>query len=80
MFEVEVCVFEKELAFFISHQDDLVKQHGGHVLVIRGEELVGVYETALAAYLDAQKKFEAGTFMIQPCSPGPEAYTVTIHA
>ncbi len=40
--------------------------------------MVGVYETALAAYCDAQKKYAAGSFMIQPCIAGPDAYTVTI--
>jgi len=73
-------MFEQELAFFIANQADFVRDHDGKVLVIRGSELVGVYDTALEAYLKAQERFEPGTFMVQPCSPGPEAYTVTIHA
>ena len=73
-------VFESELAFFITNQKDLVSKYDGKALVIRGAELVGVYDTALQAYLEAQKHYEPGSFMIQPCAPGPEAYTVTIHA
>ena len=72
-------MFETELAFFIANQDDLVRKHNGKVLVIRGSELAGVYGSPLEAYLQAQKIFEPGTYMIQPCTPGPEAYTVTIH-
>lgn len=76
----EDSVFEKELAYFIAHQKDLVAKYDGKTLVLRENELVGVYDNPLQAYLEAQKQFEPGTFMIQPCAPGPEAYTVTIHA
>ena len=72
-------MFESELAFFIANQSDLVAKHNGKSLVIQGEEVVGVYATPLEAYLEAQKRFDPGTFMIQPCAPGPEAYTVTIN-
>ena len=73
-------MFDKELAFFIAHQDELVQKHQGKVLVIRDEHIEGVYASPLEAYLSAQKRFPAGTFMIQPCEPGPDAYTVTINS
>lgn len=71
-------MFETELEFFVTHQDELVAQYSGKVLVIRGSEVVGSYETPLEAYEDASSRFEPGTFMIQSCEPGPAAYTVTI--
>jgi len=70
-------MFDKELQFFIASQDELVRKHQGKVLVIKGQTVIGVYQDALEAYLEAQKEHELGTFMIQPCEPGPEAYTVT---
>ena len=72
-------MFDKELAFFIANQPELVKKHRGKVLVLRGESVVGVYESPIEAYLQAQKEFPVGSFMIQPCAPGPEAYTVTLN-
>ena len=72
-------MFDKELAFFIAHQDELVAKHLGKVLVIRGEQVEGAYDSALAAYLSAEERFQPGTFMLQPCQPGPSAYTVTIN-
>ena len=42
------------------------------------ENVEGAYESPLDAYLSAQERFPVGTFMIQPCEPGPMAYTVTI--
>jgi hypothetical protein len=73
-------MFDAELAFFIAHQDELVAQHKGKTLVIRGAQLVGVYPSPLKAYMAAQQQFPVGTFMLQPCEPGPEAYTVTINS
>ena len=63
-------VFEKELAFFIANQSELVQKYEGKVLVISGDDVVGAYDSALHAYLEAQKQFEPGTFMLQPCEPG----------
>jgi hypothetical protein len=71
-------VFSRELGFFIEHQDDLVEKYRGRVLVLRGESVEGDFESALAAYLFAKDRFAPGTYMIQPCAPGREAYTVTI--
>ncbi len=72
-------MFKTELDYFISRQEEIVEEHFGKFLVIKGREIVGVYETALEAYIEAQKEHPLGTFMIQPCQPGPQAYTVTIH-
>jgi len=71
-------MFDRELKYFIDHQDTLVAQYQGKTLVIRGESVEGAYASPLEAYLAAQEKYPAGTFMIQPCEPGPSAYTVTL--
>lgn len=71
-------MLKDELDFFIRNQDRLVKLYPGKVLVIKQEEVVGAYQTPLEAYLEAKKEHEPGTFMIQPCEPGPGAYTLTI--
>ena len=71
-------MFDKELRFFIDHQDEFVAKHGGKVLVLRGEKVEGAYDSPLEAYLSAKEQFPVGTFMIQPCEPGSSAYSVTI--
>jgi hypothetical protein len=73
-------MFDQELQFFIANQDALVSRYRGKTLVIRGECVEGIYDTALDAYVSALKQFQPGTFMIQPCEPGPGAYTVTINS
>lgn len=72
-------LFEQELTFFIKNQEQLVKEHEGRVLAIKGSEILGVYDTPLEAYLETQREHPLGTFMLQECSPGPDAYTLTIN-
>jgi hypothetical protein len=71
-------VFQDELDFFVANQEELVREYRGKVLVIRGRKVVGVYSTSLEAYVEAQKSYELGSFMIQACAPGPEAFTATV--
>lgn len=71
-------MFDTELDFFIAHQDELVAKYRGKVIVLQGTEVRGAFDTPLQAYLDATSKFEAGSFMLQRCDPGPDAYTVTL--
>ncbi|HEV7889007.1 MAG TPA: hypothetical protein VGP08_00140 [Pyrinomonadaceae bacterium] len=69
---------KENLDYFIANQPELVNRYDGKVLVIKNSEVVGAYNTPLEAYQEALKRFELGTFSIQPCKPGVEAYTVTI--
>ena len=71
-------MFNDELQYFILNQNDLVSKYRGNFLVIKKNNLLGVYPTALDAYLVTKKDHELGSFMIQPCEPGSDAYTVTI--
>jgi hypothetical protein len=69
---------EKEFEFFMDNQESLTSEHNGKVLVLHDRSVVGVFDDKLSAYLDAKERFAPGTFMIQECIPGPEAYTLGI--
>jgi hypothetical protein len=71
-------MFSEELDFFIAHQDELVKKHRGKFLALKGKEILGVFSTAMEAYIATQTTHKLGSFMIQPCEVGVDAYTVTI--
>ena len=71
-------MFEEDLEYFIANQEELVAKYKDKTLVIKDCHVVEVCDTPLAAYLKASESYEPGTFMIQPCSPGPGAYTVSI--
>ena len=73
-------MYNEELSFFIENQDALVVKYPGKVLAIKGKEIIGVFDSALDAYLETQKTYTPGSFMIQPCEPGPSAYTAIINS
>ena len=73
-------MLEKEVKYFKDHQDELVKKHEGKYLVIVGEEVVGVYEAEIDAYVEAKKNRKPGTFLLQHCLPGESAYTQTFYS
>jgi hypothetical protein len=71
---------EKEFKFFLSHQDELVKEHQGKVLVIKNERVLGAYNSELEAVEKTRKNHEIGTFLVQKCEPGEESYTAIYHS
>jgi hypothetical protein len=70
-------MLEKEFKYYVSNQNQLVRKYFGKYLVIRGEEVVGNYDSFEDALYDSQKKYELGTFLIQQCLPGEDNYTQT---
>ena len=73
-------MLEQEFKYYIAHQDELVRKHNGKYLVIKGNEVIGSYDTKDDAYFESEKNNELGTFLIQYCSPGNMAYTQTFHS
>ena len=71
---------QKQLEYFKSHQNELVKKYEGKFLVIKDQEVQGIYNAEIEAYTDAKKKFELGSFLIEQCRPGQESYTQTFHS
>lgn len=73
-------MLEKELKYYKDHQDELVSKYDGKYLVIKDEEIIGIYDTKEEAYNEPQKNHPLGTFLIQLCSPGVQDYTQTFHS
>jgi hypothetical protein len=71
---------QKELEFFKENQKEFVEKYEGKFLVIKNQKLEGIYQAETEAYLEAKKKFELGTFLIQHCLPGQDTYTQTFHS
>jgi len=73
---------QKNLEYYIAHQDDFVSRYAGKALVFHQQKLFGAFDTAADAYFAVKDKFDEGTFSIINCSPGENAYTVnyrTVH-
>ncbi|MBU0607077.1 MAG: hypothetical protein KKI08_04285 [Armatimonadetes bacterium] len=66
---------EREFQYFLDHQKELVARYRGKVLVIKDEQVIGTYDTALEAVRETSQEHEPGTFLVQECKPGAAAYT-----
>lgn len=73
-------MLEKEFQYYKTHQDELVKLHGGKFIAIVGEQVVGSYASEIEAYTEIKKQYQPGTFLIQHCLPGKNSYTQTFHS
>ena len=71
---------EREFNYYLEHQDELVKKHSGKVLAIKGEQVIGVFNSEIKAVSKISHQHPLGTFLVQKCEPGPESYTQTFHS
>lgn len=71
---------EELFNFYLANQTELVKLYDGKYIVLVDNQVVGTFDTMEQAYNYAESKYELGTFLIQLCTPGDEAYTQTFHS
>lgn len=67
---------QDEFAFYRENQDRFVQEYDGRVVVLKNHEVLGDYDTKLAAVIETSKNHERGTFLVQQVSAGDEAYTM----
>ena len=68
-------ILENEFKYYLENQDSIFAKFGGKFVVIVSNSVVGAFDTMEEAYYDSAKKYEPGTFLIQQCTEGNEAYT-----
>lgn len=71
---------EKEFLYYVAHQKEFVTKYAGKILVIKGEQIIGVYEDQVSAIKETAKKHAMGSFLVQECEPGDDNYTQTYHS
>ena len=69
-----------EFAYYLKNQAELVKKYNGKYIVIKGEDIIGVFDSETDAYFKTSQTHEIGTFLIQLCNEGNSAYTQTYHS
>lgn len=68
-------MLKEEFQFYLDHQSELLQQYKGKFVVIVGNSVVGAYRSFKEAVLRSAKKYALGTFLVQECTEGDEAYT-----
>lgn len=71
---------ETEFQYYLHHQDELVKDYRGKFVVIKGSEVIGVFDSELEAIEKTSERHELGAFLVQKCEPGSEGYSQTYHS
>ena len=71
---------KKEFQYYLEHQNELVKQYNGKYIVIKGNEVIGAYDSELEAVTETSQQHELGTFLVQKCELGTSSYTQTYHS
>ena len=71
---------EPEFEYFLKHQNELVEKYEGKIIAIKADTVLGAYDSVADAVRETCKRHELGTFLVQKCEPGVEAYTQTFHS
>ena len=58
----------------------LVKKYSGKYIVIKDQQVLGVYETDLEAISKTSENHEIGTFLVHKCESGEQNYTATFYS
>lgn len=76
-----IVMLDEEFKYYLSHQDDLVKKYNGRYIVIKEQTVIGDYSSFDEAIKNTLSQgHELGSFLIQECSEGEDAYTQTFHS
>lgn len=73
-------MLDNEFKYYLSNQDALVEKYNGKFIVIKDEQVIGVYNSHVEAYSETTKTEKLGTFLIQHCVAGADSHTQTFHS
>lgn len=73
-------MLEKEFQYYLDNQSNLASKYNGKFIVIKGESVIGVYNSEREAYINTLHTEKLGTFLIQFCSVGADSHTQTFHS
>ncbi len=62
---------QTEIAFYESKREELMNNHLGEWVLIRGNELIGTFESFEVAAQEAVKRFGSGPYLIRQVGASP---------
>jgi hypothetical protein len=71
---------KKNLDWYIANQPELSAKYNGKILLIVDQKVIEAFASMESAYQTALKSYAPGTFTLQPCSPDPDSYTLTLYS
>ena len=71
---------QSNFQYYLDHQDEMVEQYDGKFIIIKDQQVIGVYGDELTAISETAKTHKLGTFLVQLVSKGNVAYSQTFHS
>ncbi len=75
-----MATLQKEFNYYIKNRDEFVKNYEGRYLVIKDEQILGVYDARGEAIKETMKEYELGTFMVHLVKPGDDDIKITFRS
>jgi len=64
----EANMLDEELAFFSANKNQWLQEHKGKFALVKGSQLIGVYDSPENAYVEAVKRFGNSPVLIKQIS------------
>jgi hypothetical protein len=78
--EEAISMLKQEFEYFLAHQKEFAEKYQGKFIVIKNQQVIGVYDSELDAVEETAKKEEIGTFLVQKCESGDASFTQVFHS
>ena len=78
--ETTVMSLEKEFKYYLANQKNLIKEYSSKYLVIKGEQVIGVYTTQEEAIQETMKEHQLGTFLVHYVQADGKNTSQTFHS
>ncbi len=62
----------QEFEYFLANKGDLIEKYGGKFIVLKDNEIIGVFEDRLVAIKKTKETHPLGTFLVQHVSSSDE--------
>jgi hypothetical protein len=69
-------VLEQEREFYEAHLGDLLKGYAGRFVLIKGQELVGAFDTMDDALEEGARRFGLSSFLVRRVQPSPDVIEI----
>lgn len=69
-------MLEQEISYYQSHLNEWLSKYPGKIVVIKGEELIGVYDDQDNALAEGARRFGLSSFLVRPVQAQQEEFRI----
>lgn len=69
-------MLEQERAYFDNHLEEWLGQYHGKTVLVKGEELIGVFDSNTEALSEGARRYGLDSFLVRPVQQSPGAVVI----